>query len=454
VSERGRGWRRIWSSGRAKLTSGFGGDVTALGISGAITAALNLLQTMAVARMLGPDRYGIAVLVMSYPSLLLSFADARASEVSMRYLGEFARTGQTKRALAVCRLGYLLDAGITLAGVGAVIATAGWAERSIVKTPNVAPLILIYAISLVPQSLAGTSYAVLSTLDRIRLGAVLTIMSTAGRVVAVVGLVWGGWDVSGVILGNAVGLALQGLALAVAASLVMRKHWGGSWFGGSLADLSGLRRQMVRFLGFNNVRTLIGLFSKQGDVILVGLMRGPHEAGLYRVAKSIGSGVAYIRSPLQQSAYPRIVRACYSPDNGQLVDLLRRLTAKVALPATGLVALGIPLVPFVVDTAVGPSFHAAALAGQIFLLAALFSVALFWLQALYLSKDGVAIWTAANAISALGALAVGCLMLWAFGFMGLVVATSLADVLLIVGLFARARRLYLRPTTATGQPVL
>jgi O-antigen/teichoic acid export membrane protein len=442
----------IWATLRAKATSGFSGDVAAFGASGAATAALNLLQGLAVARMLGPERYGVAVLVMSYPSLLLSFADPRSFEVSMRYLGQFAAAGQRGRALAVCRLGYLLDTGVAVLGVALVAFTAAWAEGSIVKTPGTAPLIVVYALSFVPYSLAGTSYALLSTLGRIRLGSTADLTAAVVRTCLVLLLVWAGWGVSGVVYGNAAGLALQGLILTTGAAVAIRRTWGRSWLGGSLADISELRGEIVRFLGLNKLRALIGLATKQADIVLVGFVRGPQEAGLYRVAKSIGAGISYVRSPLQWAAYPRIVRASHVRDGDRLVALLRHLTVKVALPATVLVALAIPFVPFFLDLVVGPAFDPAARAGQLFLSASLGSLLLFWLQALYLSKEGIGTWTVGTAIAGAGSLAAGWLLLSAFGFMGLVVAISMADVLFVAVLFFQARRRYLRPAQAWAEP--
>jgi hypothetical protein len=85
------------------------------------------------------------------------------------------------------------------------------------------------------------------------------------------------------------------------------------------------------------------------------------------------------------------------------------------------------------------------------LLGALGSLLLFWLQAVYLSKDGVGTWTMANAVAAVGSLGAGWLLLWAFGFMGLIVAFSVADLLLVAVLFIDARRRYLRLEDPPGR---
>ena len=52
-------------------------------------AALSLIQGVLIARWLGPESYGVAALVMSYPDLVYTFFDARSSDASVKYLGEF-----------------------------------------------------------------------------------------------------------------------------------------------------------------------------------------------------------------------------------------------------------------------------------------------------------------------------------------------------------------------------
>jgi len=44
-----------------------------------------------------------------------------------------------------------------------VAVTASWAGANVVHMPNIAPLILIYAVAFFPRALVGTSRAVLSS---------------------------------------------------------------------------------------------------------------------------------------------------------------------------------------------------------------------------------------------------------------------------------------------------
>jgi len=124
-------------------------------------AIMLFAQGIIVARWLGPEQYGIAALIMSYPALLFGFFDAKASTATTKFVGEFSIQGRRESALAMCRLSYLVDAGIALLTLVVVAATAGWAESHIVHTPGVAWLMTVYSLAYLFQAFASPSRAVL-----------------------------------------------------------------------------------------------------------------------------------------------------------------------------------------------------------------------------------------------------------------------------------------------------
>src|SRR5437588_426705 len=100
----------LWEAFRAKILGRkLVRDVGVLTFANSVIAALSLVQGMLVARVLGPELYGITALVMSYPDLLYSLFDAKSVEASVKYLSEFHARGERDRVLAMCKLGYIVD---------------------------------------------------------------------------------------------------------------------------------------------------------------------------------------------------------------------------------------------------------------------------------------------------------------------------------------------------------
>lgn len=57
-------------------------------------SGLGFLETVVVARLLGPSDYGIGALVMGYPMLLWSFVGTKSVSVTTRYIVSFRATGR------------------------------------------------------------------------------------------------------------------------------------------------------------------------------------------------------------------------------------------------------------------------------------------------------------------------------------------------------------------------
>ncbi|MFZ8853885.1 MAG: lipopolysaccharide biosynthesis protein, partial [Armatimonadota bacterium] len=71
--------------------------VGVLTVANGVGAVLSFVQGILVARWLGPELYGVAALVMSIPSLVYTFFDARSAEASVKFLSEFDARGERER---------------------------------------------------------------------------------------------------------------------------------------------------------------------------------------------------------------------------------------------------------------------------------------------------------------------------------------------------------------------
>ena len=69
-----------------------------------VALAAGAIQGVLVARWLGPAAFGTAALVIAVPSVVATIFDARAADAGVRYLGEFAATGDLPRASAFARV--------------------------------------------------------------------------------------------------------------------------------------------------------------------------------------------------------------------------------------------------------------------------------------------------------------------------------------------------------------
>jgi O-antigen/teichoic acid export membrane protein len=439
----------LWKNFRTKVVAGkFARQVGVLAIANFLGAALNVVQGILVARWLGPELYGLAVLVMTYPNVVHAFFDARSADASVKYLAEYHGQGERDRALAMCKLGYAVDLAIacvaflvlaftagfaaqsiahhpTIAGLmvfyvaaliprsivgisstrlGALgrfpfsvacltflvlVFTARLAAESIAHDPAIAGLMILYGAALIPRALVGTSNAILKTLGKFPLIAWIEILTTVVRTGLIVGLVLAGWQVAGVVWANAAAATVASLLYGALAWALIRRAWGASIFQGDLKVLKGGRRQIFAFLAYNDLHALVGMIPKQLDVIVLGYFRGATEVGYYRLAKSISGVAEYLTGPLRSVTYTELARLWGLGHRRAFSQKARNLAIYIGLPLGVCVLLGGVPVSLAVPLLVGESYIPAVHATQLLFIGSAILLAFFWLGPAYLAKGHV-----------------------------------------------------------------
>lgn len=420
---------RAWNAVREKvLGQRLVKDVGILTIGQFIGAILSFGQGVLVARWLGPELYGLAAAVMSYPALIFSIFDARSVESSIKYMGEFHARNERDRVLAVCKLGYVVDFAIALLAFLIVLFTATWAAQKVAHRSDMVGFIIVSAVAFFPRSFVGTSHAVLATASQFSLIAWIEIVTTLTRVISVLAMTFLGWQVAGIVWGNALAVAVNGLLYAASAHALVKRTWGASWLRGAWRSLSGHGRGILGFLTYTNLIALLGMVPKQLDLVLLAYFRNPTEVGYYKLAKSLSGVVGHLVGPLQSVIYPKLVRKWSMGVQQGMKREIQRLAVLGLLLGSAVLA-GIPLMPVVISRLVGPAYIPAIPASQLLFLGSAVWLAFFWIRPLYFVKRELLAWTVIS-------IMVICLSILGFltvipqqGFLGLALVMALMHII-------------------------
>jgi O-antigen/teichoic acid export membrane protein len=410
----------LWGNFRTKVVARrFVRDVSVLMAANCVKAALNFVQSILVARWLGPELYGVAALVMVYPGIMHTFFDARSSEASVKYMTQFHAAGEARKVLTMCKLGYVLDLIIASLSFLAVSVTASWAAQQIVGRPDAVGLIVISAAAFLPGALVGSSSAVLTMLGRFPLVAWIEVIIMSIRVGLVLGLVFTGWQVTGIVWGNVLATTASGLIYGIIAWVLVSRTWGASPLTASLRNLRGCRREIVRFLAYNELSALVGIIPKQLDLVLLGYFRNPLEVGYYKLARNLASLVTYLVGPLQKVAYPKLIRMLGANDTLLLRKKVRSLALHVGAPLGLTVLASVLIVPFVLVRAVGDIYAPAILAAQLLIAGSAVWLTFFWLRPLYMAQGNIRQWLKCNSVVAGLSLVAFLTIIPVWGYVGL-----------------------------------
>jgi O-antigen/teichoic acid export membrane protein len=374
---------------------------------------------------------------MTYPTLVYTFLDARSGEASVKFLSESLARNERYRVLAICKLGYVVDFAIASLAFLVVAVSAHWAATSIAKRSDAAWLIIIYTAAFIPQALVGTSRAVLTVLGRFRLIATVETVMTLLRVVMVLGLVLSGWQVAGLVWGNAIAMFATGLLFGVIAFMCMLHAWGASPFEGDWQALKGRRREILGFMAYNDVNAILGMIPKQLDVLILGYFRGPVETGYYKLAKSLSGAVGYLAGPLQSVTYPEFARLSGAKNRRALPQIVRQLAFQAGMPL-GLVTLaGTFLMSFILPILVGDAYLPAITSAQLLLCGTAVWLTFFWLRHVYFSVGNIRHWTIAIGVYASAFLVLSVPLTIELGYIGMTIASSVVVIALHLVMAAR-----------------
>jgi O-antigen/teichoic acid export membrane protein len=364
-------------------------EVGSLWVAEGVVLVTSLLQAAIVARVLGPRDFGASALVLSSTSLVFTFLDPQSKEAVVKYLGAHHANGRIKQALAVAKVAYAADLIVGLAGFALVAGGASWAADHVIHSSATAHLLVIYAAASTMSAPSATSRAVLTTFRRFSTVAVLQAGASLLRTVLITLLVLADLGVRGVIYGAGITLVLESMCAAALAHRTLRAEVGGRWWQGRRAALGDQFREMVRFMVYTDLTSLVAVFVKQADLVVLGYVRGPTEAGYYRVARLVTAPLSSIVTPLQQVVYPRVAAMAGIHDHPGLRRAARTYTLKLGMPIAVAALLGIPLLPLLLPVVAGAEYRPAVGGAMVLLAGGALILPLFWARPILLAEGHV-----------------------------------------------------------------
>jgi len=426
---------------RAALRHRLAVGAAALAAGQYAAATLNFVTSVLMARLLGPTEYGLVALTVAYPTLIWSFVGVKSVSVLTRYVAGLRVKGENERLKAVVKLGYGLDFLISCIAFILVVGSGWWVSRHFYQRPDIAWLMVIYAASFPLFSLTGTSQAVLSSWERFKWLAVLEVLHPFTKLMLVTVFLLAGFGAAGAVIGTALAQAGIGLIMMVIATELLRREKVGLWWTALLYEAAPLRKELTAFFGWNYLMVTLSGVVGQVPLMMLGKLRGPEEAGYYRLATSLVTVGSYLEGSLGRVAYPVLSARWGAGERETLRRSLRRWTLKAGLPVALLLVATIPLLPIFVPMILGSGFRPMVLGTQIMFLGSAVSAMFFWLTAFYYSSGKVSTWVVGYGLYTVVVVGLGWLLIKLGGFVGISGLMAISKVLFTLAMLVPLRKM-------------
>lgn len=304
--------------------------------SGNMASAILAIVAVSIAgRALGPETFGILVIVSTYVRLVDGLINFQSAQGIIKFGADALVANDRSGFLGLIRFGYALDA--VTAACGTLLAATGLLLFIDVIGIGREYLVwgLIYCL-LIPTNLIGAPMATLRLLDRFGLVVFRELSTQTLRVLGSLVL----WFIDApleayIVLWLSSEAAGNVLIMAMAARELRRRGY-------KATKPAALRSIPKRFEGLlpailnTNLTTGIRLLSEQGDVLIVGSTLGTAAAAVYQIAKQFASALLRVGRPIQEAVYPDLARLWAEGQRQSFVRFAIRVGA-----FSGIVALGL-----------------------------------------------------------------------------------------------------------------
>jgi O-antigen/teichoic acid export membrane protein len=347
-------------------------SATAAGLYSAV--ALGIVGTVIASRVLGLESFGVYATALAVASFFQSLLDLTVEESLTKFGFRYVAAedwGRLHRLLARALELKLLGGAL---GSIALLLLAPFANELFGSSGLTAAVLAAAALPLVqsPENVAAT---VLLLRGRYDVRGAYMAFSMALRLTAIaIGTQIGVWQtIALIVVAQTIATAVIGvLGLSAFRRFPSAEH----------APLGEDRRGIVSFVLQSSLAT--GMLSLRGTLspLLLGIVAGPTQVGLLRIAQAPQGGLAAASSPVRLVLLTEQTRDWEAGQERDVVAGVRRYMAAAA----GLMIVAVPVfmitMPWLVRVVFGTQYESAVTAARIILVAAAVQLVLGWTKSL------------------------------------------------------------------------
>lgn len=328
-------------------------------LSGESVGALFRLGTLALtARELGPELFGVLVLVQTYVQMVGGLVKFQSWQAVIRYGAVCLEAGRREAFQGLIKFTTLLDAGSAVLGAAIAVAAAPVVGQWLGWTDATVSLAMLYGLTIL-FTLTATSSGVLRLFDRFGLLAKQAAVAPMLEFAAVGIAYLAGAGLDGFLVALLVAGILGRLILPVMGWRELSRR---GLLAGMTSTLKGVTLPhpgLWRFVWSTNLNTSVGLAAKRADTLIVGWIIGPSGAGVYKIAREFADALAKPVTRLRQTIYPTFARLLANREAKATQRLMLR-SGLIAGAAAALVVLGVAIAgrPFI-ELIVGEAYRNA-----------------------------------------------------------------------------------------------
>ena len=170
-----------------------------------------LVGTIFIARLLGPDQYGLYTIVLTAPSLIVTFRDWGINSAMIKFTAQYRAEERIAEIRSIFLTGVLFEIILGLLLSLLSFAFAGFLATSLYNRPSIAPLIEIASFSILAGAIITVATAAFTGFEKMELNSIMLVFQSIFKTVLIIVLVLLGLGASGATAGFIISSFIGGL---------------------------------------------------------------------------------------------------------------------------------------------------------------------------------------------------------------------------------------------------
>ena len=298
-----------------------------------VSTVIAAVASIVIARLLGPELYGVYALCFVVPNLLILVTDLGVNSALTRFSAKLRAEGQNSLLAGIIRCGLAFKVAVTLLILALAFIASDELAKWLLNRAELAPLVRLSLLVLFFYSLMLTANAVLVGFNDMRNSAKLSIIFQGSRAVLSPLLIVLGFGVVGALVGQIAGSAV---AAAIGVIIVYYKHYRGLQARHhSTHSAIGLIKSILKYGVPLYIASAIGGFLVSYQTVVLAWFTTNEVIGNFSAAFRLSSLIGLLTTSISTALFPAFSRL-KEAEAKRLFYHAVRYTTMVIVPATAL----------------------------------------------------------------------------------------------------------------------
>ena len=317
----------------------------------AVAAIVSVIQFPLVARLLGAEGYGKATLIVGWVSLVGSLLGIQTRKTIVKYLSLYLSNEQKLEALAIVKLGLLLNVSMATVTCAVMYIIAPTLSLWILDSTDGTLLFRIIILRDFFAATTGTTTSVLRVLNRFRWLSIVNVLSSILTFVLVAIALLNKFEVIGYLTAISAVSITQSIILLLYSNNKLQARCGASCWTAKLGVLQQHYDEIRTMLINMKLDSFRKIATDKADVVILGLFVNMQSIGLYKMGKQLATYVSRLSNPIYSAIYPELANLYHERGHEYIPKFVGSITRWMVLAMfisiTLLISISGTLVPLI-----------------------------------------------------------------------------------------------------------